>query len=57
MSKKSIEFHMGYLKKDFIGEINFVCSKVLDVALDLTTSFWSRLKCRMGGGKKDWQGA
>ena len=51
MSKKSIVLHMGYLKKDFIGEMNFVCSKVLDVALDLTTSFLCRLKCRIGGAK------
>lgn len=51
MSKKSIALHKGYLKKDFIGEMNFVCSKVLNVVLDLTTSFLCRLKCRIGGGK------
>ena len=56
MSKKSMAVHLGYLKRDFIGEMNFVCCKVLDMCLDLTTSFLCRLKCKMGGGK-DWQRA
>lgn len=51
MSKKSKAVHLGYLKRDFIGEMNFVCGKVLDVCLGLTTSFFCRLKCKMGGVK------
>lgn len=51
MSKNSMAVHWGYLKRDFVGEMNFVVNKVIDVVLDVITSMLCRLNLSMGGVK------